>query len=89
MRDRSGGSSTRPRLTQRPAKPRPAGDHIGPEVVRQFASDDLDLDHLVEAIRCLLGEEGPTQADSPSEAASDLHLVRRRGTHVVGATRTS
>lgn len=55
-----------------------------PHFVREYRSEDVDLDHLAEAIRKLLGDGiGPLPglSDGPD---SELLSARHRATHVVG-----
>ena len=84
MRDRSRASSRHPRSTGLRA-PHSALDGVVPEVARQFAPEQIDLDQLAEAIRSLLGEPNEPRPQAPAAPNPDLLLVRRRGSHVVRA----
>jgi len=86
MRDRSQRPSTCARPKLRPAD-RQACGQITPEIARQFAPEQFDLDHLAEAIRFLLRDERTPQTDAPRHDL-DLLLTHPRGSHVVGAPRT-
>ena len=52
-----------------------------PTFVRSFSPDAVDLDHLAEAVRKLLGAD----AGLSEQSDSDLHSLRTRVSHVLGA----
>ncbi len=80
MRDRS-ETSTRRHIFK------PVFDQmlIQQEVVREFASGDIDLDELAEAIRLLLAPAPVEKIGAGSPGDPDLLSPRRRATYVVGA----
>jgi len=51
-----------------------------PQLAREFQPESLDLDHLAQAVRKLLGAD----AGLPEEPDSDLLSPRAGVTHVVG-----
>jgi hypothetical protein len=70
------------------SEPEARAERIGECINRQFNPDDLDLDHLAEAIRLLLSPDRRPDLKYANRLQPDLLLPPRRGSHVVGARRT-
>jgi hypothetical protein len=81
MDDRPCGQSERSPRKRRLAVP---CSLAGPDIARQFAPEQIDLDGLAQAIRCLLAADLASPDDPPTPPDPDLLLPRRRATHVVG-----